>query len=152
MKNQANCGSCWVSFLFPIFSRFFFFEILKKILKKKKTVNGSIAPLEGQWAISTHEPPVLSRPQRMDCNTAYPNACCGGWPHYLAAKFTGASAGYHLEADYPYVEGSKGSTMPACSQDLHACQSHTVRATITGYDRPVLSGTEIIDYLYKVRE
>lgn len=84
----------------------------------------------------------------IDCNTQYGGTgCCGGWPHYLAQQFTG-NVGYHLSSDYPYVDGSKGSSSPACSSNLHTCQTHPYLASITGYDQPVLDGTAIMDYLY----
>lgn len=75
VKNQGQCGSCWVFCVTGLLESFYFIN------------NGKLLSFSEQQAV--------------DCDTADGNqGCNGGWPH-LALKYF-ADNGIETEADYPY--------------------------------------------------
>ena len=75
VKNQGQCGSCWVF-----------------------TVTGVI---EGFYFINNGKLVSFSEQQVVDCDTDQNQGCNGGWP-YLALEYM-AKNGLETEEDYPYT-------------------------------------------------
>jgi len=75
VKNQGQCGSCWVF-----------------------TVTGV---LEGFYFINNGKLLSFSEQQVVDCDTGENQGCNGGWP-YLAMEYA-AKNGLETESDYPYT-------------------------------------------------